>query len=255
MGADEEGSLKRIRSLQNDVIEPAITFQDGRVVKYLGDGVLAEFPSVVNAVQAATDIIAQNKTREQEQPDDRRIRLRIGVNLGDIISEDDDIYGDGVNVAARLEALADPDGLCISGIAFQGLGTARGHEFVDSGPYEVKNIEKPVRVYRWRTAASESGGRRADRVRPTISILPFSHSPDDATLSGFAAGLTEDLAVAIGTVGQLTVIDEKQAVETPRYRLKGSVRASGDRLRIQVNLVDQFSGEQVWAQRFRPGLR
>ena len=250
LGADEEGNLKRIRRLQKDVIEPAITFQDGRVVKYMGDGVLAEFPSVVNAVQAATDIIGQNKTREKDQTEDRRIRLRVGVNLGDIISEEDDIYGDGVNVAARLEALADPDGLCISGIAFQGLGAARGREFVDSGPYEVKNIDEPVRVYRWRTAANESGSRRADRVKPTISILPFSHPPQDEPLTGLAAGLVEDLAVAIGTVGQLVVIDETKAVETPRYRLEGSIRASGNRLRIQVKLVDQFSGVQVWAQRF-----
>lgn len=250
MSTDEEGSLERIRGLQKDVIEPAISLHEGRVVKYMGDGALAEFPSVVNAVQAATEIIEQNISREQDQAEDRRIRLRIGVNLGDIISEDGDIYGDGVNVAARLEALADPDGLCISGIAYQGLGTVRSHEFTDSGPYEVKNIKKPVRVYRWRTQARQGGAEQPEETKPTISIAPFSYLPEDDALHGFAAGLEEDIAVAIGTVEQLTVIDETKAVETPRYRLSASVRGSGERLRIQAKLVDQFSGVQVWAQRF-----
>ena len=247
MGVDEEGALERIRSLQDEVIDPLITAQDGRVVKYLGDGALAEFPSVVNAVQAATEILSANKDREASQSDDRRIRLRIGVNLGDIIAEDDDIYGDGVNIAARLEALADPDGLCISGIAFQGLGASRAGEFSDSGAYHVKNVEKPVRVYRWR-AQGGAEGERVLEVKSTIAISPFAHSSPDFT--DLAEGLTEDIAVAIGSVGQLIVIEEDKAMEPPRYRLSGGVRGSGGRLRVQARLVDQFTGVQVWAERF-----
>ena len=183
MGADEEDALERIRALQDEVIGPLVAAQDGSVVKYLGDGALAEFPSVVNAVQAAIEILSANKDREVSQPDDTRIRLRIGVNLGDIIAEDDDIYGDGVNIAARLEALADPDGLCISGIGFQGLGAAHAGEFSDSGAYHVKIVEKPVRVYCWRVQGGAEG-ERVREVKSTIAILPFAHiSPDFTDLA------------------------------------------------------------------------
>lgn len=254
MARDDEVVLARIRELQTDILGPVISGHDGRIVKYLGDGALAEFPSVVNAVHAAIDILRMNAAAEAPRPEDDRLRLRIGVNLGDIIAESGDIYGDGVNVAARLEALADPDGLCISGFAHQGLGAARAREFTDCGPHSVKNIDHPVRVFRWRSSGTAPHRPRVHEVRPTISIAAFDRSAAQPDLAELADGLREDIEVAIGSVAQLTVVDEARTVEPPRYRLSGSVRGSGDRLRLQCKMVDQFSGIQVWAQRFdRPG--
>ncbi|WP_433989013.1 hypothetical protein SuNHUV7_30800 (plasmid) [Pseudoseohaeicola sp. NH-UV-7] len=248
--ADEEGMHARIMALQDKIIAPVVATWEGRVVKYLGDGALAEFPSVVNAVQAAIDILDLNREQEETQPEARRIYLRVGVNLGDVILQNGDIHGEGVNIAARLEGLADPNGLCISGLAYEGLGPRRADEFADSGPYKVKNIDKPIRVYRWRPEGDSSIAARVVEVQPTIAIAPFRHGSASNEIEELSSGLAEDIAIAIGTVAQLTVVDESRSLEPPRYRLSGSIRAIGERVRVQCKLVDQFSGVQVWAQRY-----
>ena len=155
MGEDETGTLERMKSLRRELVQPKIIERKGRIVKLMGDGLLAEFPSVVEAVQCAVDIQHSMIDREADLPDDRRIRLRIGVNLGDIMVEGSDIYGDGVNVAARLEGLAEPGGICISGKVYEEVGSKLPTAFEDLGEQEVKNIRKPVRVYRWTDARSE----------------------------------------------------------------------------------------------------
>ncbi|MEP1200908.1 hypothetical protein [Tateyamaria sp.] len=248
--ADEEGMHARIMALQDKIIAPVVATWEGRVVKYLGDGALAEFPSVVNAVQAAIDILRQNREKEDTLTETQRIHLRAGVNLGDVILQNGDIHGEGVNIAARLEGLADPDGLCISGLAYEGLGPNRAHEFADSGPYKVKNIDKPIRVFRWRTESDSSVVPRAAEVQPTIAIAAFRHGSVSNEIEELSSGLAEDIAIAIGTVAQLTVVDESRSLEPPRYRLSGSIRAAGERVRVHCKLVDQFSGVQVWAQRY-----
>ncbi len=248
--ADEEGMHARIMSLQDSIIAPQVSAREGRVVKYLGDGALAEFPSVVNAVQAATDILLLNRAHEETLPEGQRIHLRAGVNLGDVIVQDGDVHGEGVNIAARLEGLADPNGLCISALAYEGLGPKRAHEFADSGPYKVKNIDKPIRVYRWRMGHDSSVDLRIVEVKPTIAIAPFRHGSIRSEIEELSSGLGEDIAIAIGTVAQLTVVDESRSLEPPRYRLSGSIRSAGERVRVQCMLVDQFSGVQVWAQRY-----
>ncbi len=147
MGEDETGTLERLKSLRKELVQPRIAERKGRIVKLMGDGLLAEFPSVVEAVQSAVDIQQGMTRRETDLPDERRIRLRIGVNLGDIIVEGSDIYGDGVNVAARLEALADPGGICVSGTVFDHVKGKVSLEFADLGEQQVKNIDQPVQVY------------------------------------------------------------------------------------------------------------
>lgn len=248
--ADEEGMHARIMALQDKIIAPVVATWEGRVVKYLGDGALAEFPSVVNAVQAAIDILRQNREKEDTLTETQRIHLRAGVNLGDVILQNGDIHGEGVNIAARLEGLADPDGLCISGLAYEGLGPKRAHDFADSGPYKVKNIDKPIRVFRWRTEGDSSVVPRAAEVQTTIAIAAFRHGSVSNEIEELSSGLAEDIAIAIGTVAQLTVVDESRSLEPPRYRLSGSIRVAGERVRVQCKLVDQFSGVQVWAQRY-----
>ena len=147
MGADETGTLERLKSLRRELVQPNITERKGRIVKLMGDGLLAEFPSVVEAVLCAAGIQDSMNEREADLPDEGRIRLRIGVNLGDIIVEGADIYGDGVNVAARLEALADPGGICVSGKVYEELRDRTDLPFEDLGEREVKNIGRPVRVW------------------------------------------------------------------------------------------------------------
>ena len=153
MGEDEAGTLARLKSLRKELVQPWITEHKGRIVKLMGDGLLAEFPSVIEAAQCALNIQELMLGREADMPKERRIRLRIGVNLGDIIVEGSDIYGDGVNVAARLEGLAEPGGICVSGKVYEEVRNKLPAAFEDLGEQEVKNIPEPIRVYRWTGAA------------------------------------------------------------------------------------------------------
>ncbi len=186
MGEDEAGTLKRLKSLHNELVQPKIEERKGRIVKFMGDGLLAEFPSVVEAVQCAVGIQQSILGRESELTQERRIRLRIGVNLGDIIVEDSDIYGDGVNVAARLEALADPGGICISGSVYDQVKGKVDLDFADLGERQVKNIAQPVRVYRITLESGVAKGEAHSAAsvgpielellqKPAIAVLPFEN--------------------------------------------------------------------------------
>ncbi len=170
MGADESGTLARLKALRKELVQPKISERGGRVVKLMGDGLLAEFPSVVEAVHCAVDIQQAMAGREADLPDERRVRLRIGINLGDVMVEGSDIYGDGVNVAARLEALAEPGGLCLSGTAFDTIDGKLDLAFEDLGAQQVKNIARPVRVYRLRISDADQGpSTPAERPPPDRS--------------------------------------------------------------------------------------
>ena len=190
MGEDETGTLERLKSVRKELVQLKITDRKGRVVKLMGDGLLAAFPSIVEAVQCAVDIQRAMPGREPHMADDQRIRLRIGVNLGDIIVEGSDIYGDGVNVAARLEALAEPGGICISGTVFDHVNGKVGLDFADLGEQEIKNIDHPVQVYRIAldslaggsetlTTSTKSAATLQLPDKPSIAVLPFDNMSGD----------------------------------------------------------------------------
>ena len=262
MGEDEAGTLATLSRLRKETIEPLITAHRGRVVKLMGDGILAEFASVVDAVNCA--VAWQNSIA------DATLKFRIGVNLGDIIIEDGDIYGDGVNVAARLETISDPVGICISSIVHESLGNRVEVEFVDAGEHLVKNIAKPIRVYRWPAEARDHPSVENDKTvagvsptppqhKPVISVTPFESLSNDSEAGFLCEGLAEDIITAIGNVSQLTVVAHKTAESsggeaagqrTVRYVLEGSVRKAGNRIRVSAHLLDKFSGVQCWAQRY-----
>ncbi len=275
MGEDEAGTLARLKSLRKELVQPHITKRKGRIVKLMGDGLLAEFPSVVEAVQCAVDIQQGMAGREANAPDDRRIRLRIGVNLGDIIVEGSDIYGDGVNVAARLEGLAEPGDICISDKVFEEVRDRTDLAFEDLGEQEVKNIERPVRAYRicvdpTRSSSKHSGRSTTKTDRPAIAVLPFENMSGDAEQAYFADGLTEDLITALAAWRWFPVIARYssfafRSTEKPlsavarelgaRYIVEGSVRRAGERVRVTAELVDATTGHQLWAQRYDRSIR
>ena len=271
MGEDEAGTLERLKSLRRELVQPGITERKGRIVKLMGDGLLAEFPSVVEAVQCAADIQRSMIGREADLPNERRIKLRIGVNLGDIIVEGSDIYGEGVNVAVRLEALADPGGICISGKVYEEVRNKLPTAFEDLGEQEVKNIAEPVRVYRWTDAADqEPGGAGAEAAlplpdKPSIAVLPFENMSGDPEQEYLADGICEDLITALSKIRWFFVIARNstftykgQAVEVTqvarelgvRYVIEGSVRKAGNRVRITAQLIDATTGRHVWAERY-----
>jgi len=271
MGTDEAGTLERLKSLRSELVQPQITRHGGRVVKLMGDGLLAEFPSVVEAVQCAIDIQQGVAEREPEMSDDRRIRLRIGINLGDIIVEGSDIYGDGVNVAARLEGLADPGGICISGPAFDTVDGKLDLAFENVGEQKIKNIAKPVRVYRLAPGSPQSGSptRPTEPLplpdKPSIAVLPFDNMSGDPEQEYFADGMVEEIITALSRLRWLFVIARNssftykgRAVDVKqvgrelgvRYVLEGSVRRAGNTVRITGQLVDTATGAHLWADRF-----
>jgi len=272
MGEDEAGTLERLKSLRRELVQPKIAGGRGRIVKLMGDGLLAEFPSVVKAVGCAVEIQQDMAGQEADLPDERRIRLRIGVNLGDIIVEGSDIYGDGVNVAARLEGLAEPGGICISGKVYEEVRNKLPTAFEDLGEQEVKNIAEPVRVYRWTDAAADpmpgmAGAEGAPPLpdKPSIAVLPFTNMSDDQEQEYLSDGISEDIITELSKISKLFVVarnstftykgravDIKQVSREQgvRYVLEGSVRRSGDQLRITAQLIDATTGDHVWAQRY-----
>lgn len=272
MGEDEAGTLARLKSLRKELVQPKIAGGRGRIVKLMGDGLLAEFPSVVEAVRCAVDIQQDMAGRETDLPDERRIRLRIGVNLGDIIVEGSDIYGDGVNVAARLEGLAEPGGICISGKVYEEVRNKLPTAFEDLGEQEVKNIPEPVRVYRWAEAAVDPMPGMAGVVgmpslpdKPSIAVLPFDNMSGDPEQEYFSDGLTEDIITGLARIKWLFVIarnssfaykgksvDVKQAGRElgVRYILEGSVRKASSRVRVTGQLIEAETGRHVWADRY-----
>lgn len=267
MGVDEAGTLARLRAMLEEVVRPSVSAQGGRIVKQTGDGFLAEYPSAVGAVRSAIDIQAEMERRNEATEPEWWIALRIGVNLGDIIVEDGDIYGDGVNVAARLEGAANPGGICISGTVHEMIGGALHADFVDLGERTFKNIARPIRVFRLGPDAAppEPDAPPARPDRPSIAVLNFSERGANPTDRYLADGIAEDIITELSRFPELFVIAPTSSLnltgteQTPeaaalalgvRYLLTGSVRRMGERLRISARLVDSDDGSQVWGERF-----
>ncbi|NNJ74995.1 MAG: tetratricopeptide repeat protein [Anderseniella sp.] len=271
MGDDETGTLERLKALRNELVQPRITEHKGRIVKLMGDGLLAEFPSVVEAVQCAIEIQREIVGRETDVPDDQRIWLRIGVNLGDIIFEGSDIYGDGVNVAARLEGLAKPGGVCVSGAAFDAVEGKISFATEDMGLQKVKNIAKPVRVYR--VTEGEGSGDIAVQTqddltlpdKPSIAVLPFNNMSGDPEQEYFSDGITEDIITELSRFRELFVIARNSSFSFRnkaakvqqiasdlgvRYVLEGSVRTARDQIRVTAQLIDAKTGHHIWSERY-----
>jgi adenylate cyclase len=276
MGADEESTHRRLRAHFAELIEPKIREHKGRTVKNTGDGLLAEFASVVDAVRCAAEVQREMTDREPDVTDERRIRFRIGVNLGDVIAEDNDIFGDGVNVAARLEALAAPGGICISRTVRDQIRDKLPYAFEDLGEQSVKNIARPVRVYALRAeaVANLSAARvppaspispPAGAPRLSIVVLPFANLSNDSEQQYFADGITEDLTTDLSRIADMLVISRNTAFTYRnkslgtkqighelgvRYVLEGSVRRSGNQIRINAQLIDAEADIHLWAERF-----
>ena len=268
MGEDEAGTRARFNAHLQDLIEPAIASRRGRIVKTTGDALLVEVASVVDAVQCAVGLQKGMAERNDDEPDHRRIDFRIGVNLGDVIIEGDDIHGDGVNVAARLEGLAEPGGICISAKVYEEVANKLDVAFEELGAQELKNISTPVRAFRMvldRVSAAPSSAPLALPDKPSIAVLPFDNLSGDPEQEYFADGLTEDIITGLSKFHWFFVIarnssftykgravDVKQvSIELGvQYVLEGSVRKAGNRIRISAQLIDALTGRHIWAERY-----
>jgi adenylate cyclase len=272
MGTDEEGTHKRLKAHLCELVDPKIEEHHGRVVKNTGDGLLAEFGSVVDAVRCALEVQRGMLDREPGVPDEQRIRFRIGVNLGDVIVEEHDIFGDGVNVAARLEALAEPGGICVSRMVRDQIRDKLPHPFEDMGEQRVKNIARPVRAYRLRDAEITAAPARSTPPlpdKPSVAVLPFVNLSGDPEQEYFVDGMVEEIITALSRIRWLLVLARNSSFsykgQSPdvkqvgrelgvRYVIEGSVRKAGSRVRITAQLVDAQSGAHLWADRFDGSL-
>ncbi len=274
-GQDEEGTHRRL-SEYLDLISDAIEEHQGRVVHYAGDAVLADFDTVTEALSCSTSIQRELASRNRDLPDERKVQFRIGVNLGEVIVDRDDIYGDGVNVAARLESLAEPSGICISESVRSAVGKKLDLSYEFMGEQKVKNIEEPVRAYR--VMMEEEGVPKIIATenptldfpdKPSIAVLPFDNMSGDSEQEYFADGISEDLITALSKIRWFFVIARNssftykgQAVEVTRvaselgvrYVIEGSVRKAGSRVRISAQLIDATTGRHVWAERYDRSL-
>ena len=272
MGVDEVGTLARLKSHREALIDRAISEYSGRIVKEMGDGLLVEYPSVVEAVQCAVEIQGAMATRNADVPQDRRIVFRVGINVGDVIVMGDDIHGDGVNVAARIEALTPPGGICISRPARDQVRDKLDLALEDLGEHQVKNIARPVRVFRVPVVGSEpTGGATASEAplalpdKPSIAVLPFENMSGDPEQEYFADGIAEDIITDLSKASGLFVIARNSAFTYKgravnvqevsrdlgvRYVLEGSVRKAGNRVRITAQMIDGASGGHLWAERY-----
>ncbi len=267
--ADEEGTLHRLRTLRAEVINPEIAGHRGRIVKTTGDGLLAEFASVVDALRCAAKLQAALAKGNATLPPDCRIEFRIGINMGDIVVEDGDIFGDGVNVAARLEGLAEPGGICVSARVQEDAAGRLDLGFEDMGEQALKNIARPVRAYRVVTSGGSASTRPSSGPplpdKPSIAVLPFANMSGDPEQEYFADGMVEEIITALSRIRWLFVIARNssftykgQAVDLKqvgrelgvRYVLEGSVRKADGRVRITAQLLDAVSGAHLWADRF-----
>jgi adenylate cyclase len=290
MGRDEAGTLVRLRALRRELIDPQIGEHKGRIVKTTGDGILIEFPSVVEAVACALAVQRGMGEHEAGIPQEQRISFRVGINLGDVIVEDGDIHGNGVNVAARLEALAEPGSVYVSAIVRDQVEGRLDCAFEDLGDQSLKNITRPVRVFAVRgprpnpplpgldPGITGEGSARSARVgaplplpdKPSIAVLPFQNLSGDPEQEYFADGMVEEIITALSRIRWLFVIARNssfiykgQAVDVKRvgrelgvrYVLEGSVRRSGDRVRVTAQLIDAISSAHVWAERYDRDLR
>ncbi|MBR0790275.1 adenylate/guanylate cyclase domain-containing protein [Bradyrhizobium manausense] len=270
MGLDEVGTARTLRE-HRQVTDALVAKHGGRLVKTTGDGVLLEFPSVVDAVECAVAVQATMAERNQDVPPDRQMRFRIGINLGDILIEGDDILGDGVNVAARLEGIADPGGICLSSSAYEQVRGKVHVEFTELGEQTLKNIARPVQAYSIRLATSGAQGAPAPHSAPRLSIvvLPFLNIGGVPEQDYFVDGVTESLTTDLSRISGAFVIARNtaftfkgKAVDVKklgselnvRYVLEGSVQRGGNRLRVNVQLIDASSGNHLWAERFEKPL-
>src|SRR5437762_1263554 len=289
MGADEEGTLERLKALRRGLLDPKIAEHKGRIVKTTGDGLLVEFASVVDAVRCAVAVQQTMPERNTDVAADSRIEVRIGINLGDVIVEGDDLYGDGVNIAARIEALADAGGVFVSNTVHEHVRDRLSFVFEDLGEQQVKNIARPVRVYRVRTQGPHptlpplagEGSARSARVgaaeppalplpdKPSIAVLPFANISGDPEQEYFVDGMVEEIITALSRIRWLFVIarnstftykgrpvDVKEVGRElgVRYVLEGSVRKAGMQVRITGQLIDAMTGTHLWADRFDGSL-
>ncbi len=269
MEGDEAGTLAALKERRAQVIGPKIAANGGRTVKLMGDGILAEFASIVDAVECAIEIQRVMAERNAEVSQDRKIELRIGINLGDVILDGDDIYGDGVNVAARLEALAEPGGVCVSGTVHDAIGNKLPVRFEDMGEQAVKNIEKPVRAYRLAGTPREVGAQgtstRRSKDKPSLAVKPFENLSGDPEQNQFADGISGGIVVALTRTPNLTLIgDESPSLNRSRgmtveelgqafgvlYVLKGNLRKMGSRIRVNAELLEVTTGRIVWADQY-----
>ena len=279
-GADEDRTLARLRALRSDLIDPAVAVHSGRVVKRTGDGLIAEFRSVVNAVRCAIEIQSGMVERNAGVPPERRIEFRMGVHLGDVVEESDgDLMGDGVNIAARLEGVAEPGAICLSEDAYRQVKGRFDITAADLGPTAPKNIAEPVRIYSLnpgvpsapaspdpaRPGRRESVPRSTAPDKPSIAVLAFNNMSGDPEQEYFSDGMSEDIITDLSMLSELHVIArnssfayKKETISVPevaktlgaRYVLEGSVRKAGNRVRITAQLIDSASGGHVWANRF-----
>ena len=271
MASDEAGTLAALKRHRQTVFEPAVAAHQGRIVKLIGDGTIVEFASVVDAVNCALSVQRSGDSLQDESLPQPKIVLRIGINLGDVIIEGDDIYGDGVNIAARLEPVAEPGGICISSIVNESIGNRIDVHFQDGGQINVKNIDRPVRIWRWHpsTAHDVTNGRQSNTANPqphaAIAILPFTNSSGDPEQEYFSDGISEDIITDLSKIAGLMVIARNSSfvykgrsvdVRTigrelgVQSVLEGSIRRAGNRLRITAQLIDATSGGHLWADRY-----
>ena len=268
MEVDERGTLARLKTHRIELIDPVIDRNHGRIIKTTGDGMLVEFHSVADAVRSSIEIQERMRRRNSDVPEDRRIQFRIGINLGDIIFEDGDIYGDGVNIAARLEQLAEVGGICVTSAVHAQIEGRLEAAFEDLGEKSLKNISRPVRVYRVLLAAADGkpgSSAKAAVVKPSIAVLPFANMSGDPEQEFFADGLTEDILTELSRRRELFVISRTSSFVYKgkatnlrevaqklgaRYLVEGSVRKAADRVRITVQLIDTTTDGHVWAERY-----
>ena len=274
MGADEAGTLTALKRHREELFDPTVEANSGRIVKLMGDGTLVEFASVVDAVKCALAI----QSRAASDAAAPGITLRIGINLGDIIIDGDDIYGDGVNVAARLEPLAEPGGVCVSSIVNESVGSRVEVSFKDGGEVQVKNIARPIRIWKWHPGAAPAPAAKppaaspgqppaepAPQARPSIAVLPFTNMSGDPEQEYFSDGISEDIITDLSKIGGLTVIARNssftykgKAVDIRavgrdlgvKAVLEGSIRKAGNRVRITAQLIEAESGAHLWAERY-----
>ena len=270
MGVDEEGTLAALKQHRQVVFDPAVAAHNGRVVKLIGDGTIVEFGSVVDAVHCALAVQRSNGLVPDEALRQPKIILRIGINLGDVIIEGDDIYGDGVNIAARLEPLAEPGGICVSSIVNESVGNRVDVGFEDAGEITVKNIDRPIRVWKWHPRATPELAKAAEKPLPhvataSIAILPFTNMSGDPEQEYFSDGISEDIITDLSKIAGLTVIARNSSF-TYKGRsvdirtvgrelgvqsvLEGSIRRAGNRVRITAQLIDAGNGAHLWADRY-----
>jgi adenylate cyclase len=262
---DEAGTLAALKARRRDILNPLVAEHRGRIVKVMGDGVLVEFGSAVNAVACAVALQERMAAASDGLDEDRRILLRIGINLGDVVVEGGDLYGDGVIIGVRLQAMAEPGGICISGAVHDQVGNKLPLAFEDLGPCEVKNIARPVQVFRVRVDRNDTARQSSSRAKPSIAVLPFVNMSGDPEQEYFSDGITEDIITDLSKVSALTVASRNTAftfkgkpvdVAHVAQRLKvghvleGSVRKAGGRVRITAQLIDATKDSHIWGERY-----